>query len=272
MAVITLTSAKGSPGVTTTAVALALVWPRPVLLLEADVTGGSSILAGYFQGNQRHDRGLIDLAAAHRSGNLQDGLHTASIPFPNSSARFIPGLASPAQAGTMERLWEPIAAVLRGLESTGTDVIIDAGRLGAIGGPNPLIREADVTLLVTRTNLPAIAATRARAGVLRKELADRGTGEDAMWLLLVGEGQPFSKREVKAAVDLPEAATMAWDPVNAEVISLGKTPTNPKKWEGSSFVRSARAASSELDGIVRGRRDRLAPSALLSQLRGGDRA
>lgn len=269
MTVISLTSAKGAPGVTTSAVALALVWPRPVLLVEADVAGGSSILAGYFQGNQRHDRGLIDLAAAHRQGRLSEGLHEASLAFPNSNARFIPGLATPTQAGTMERLWEPIAAVLRGLESTGTDVIVDAGRLGAAGAPTPLIREADVTLLVTRTNLPAVAATRARAAVLRQELEARGTGEDALWMLLVGEGQPFSKREVKSAVNLPEAATIAWDPVNAEVVSLGKTPANPKKWEASTFVRSARAAASEIDSIVRGRRERLSPGALLSQLRGG---
>ena len=42
MAVIALTSASGSPGVTTTALGLALLWPRPVLLVEADPTGGSA--------------------------------------------------------------------------------------------------------------------------------------------------------------------------------------------------------------------------------------
>ena len=46
MAVVALTSASGSPGVTTTAVGLALTWPRPVLLIEADPTGGSGVLAG----------------------------------------------------------------------------------------------------------------------------------------------------------------------------------------------------------------------------------
>ena len=49
MALIVLTSAAGSPGVTTTAVGLALTWPRPVLLVEADPTGGSAVLAGYFR-------------------------------------------------------------------------------------------------------------------------------------------------------------------------------------------------------------------------------
>ena len=40
MAVIVLVSASGSPGVTTAAVGLALSWPRPVLLVEADPTAG----------------------------------------------------------------------------------------------------------------------------------------------------------------------------------------------------------------------------------------
>ena len=38
MAVIALGSAAGSPGVTTSALGLALTWPRPVLLIEADPT------------------------------------------------------------------------------------------------------------------------------------------------------------------------------------------------------------------------------------------
>ena len=34
MAVVALASASGSPGVTTTALGLALLWPRPVLLVH----------------------------------------------------------------------------------------------------------------------------------------------------------------------------------------------------------------------------------------------
>ena len=55
MAVVALASASGSPGVTTTALGLALLWPRPVLLVEADPTGGSGLLAGYFRGTREYD-------------------------------------------------------------------------------------------------------------------------------------------------------------------------------------------------------------------------
>lgn len=269
MAVIALTSTKGSPGVTTTALALALIWPRPCLLLEADVAGSSSILAGYFNGTRGHGKGLVDLAVAHRRGALADGLHQASIPLEGSKARFVPGLTSPAQSGTMQPLWEPIAAVLRGLESTGTDVIVDAGRLGSIGGPLPLIREADVALLVTRSTLPDVAAARARATGLRDELASRGTGDDALWLLLIGEGRPFSGREAHAAIGLPMAASMAWDPRDAAVLSVGQElprrglGTPERRWQTSSLVRSSRSCAAALDGIIHRRRERLAPGALI---------
>ena len=72
MAVIALTSASGSPGVTTTALGLALLWPRPVLLVEADPTGGSGLLAGYFRGTREYDGGLIELALT--SSSIHDAL------------------------------------------------------------------------------------------------------------------------------------------------------------------------------------------------------
>jgi hypothetical protein len=263
MAVIALTSAKGAPGVTTSTLALALVWPRPCLLLEADVAGSSSILAGYLRGFVPHRKGLVDLALAHRRGSLVDGLHTASIPLLGSQARLVAGLTGPPQAATLQPVWEPIAAVLHGMERTGTDVLIDAGRVGAVNGPTPLLREADLTLLTTRSTLPAIAATRARAALMREDLASKGTGEDALSVLLVGEGQPYSASEIRDAVGGPVAATMAWDPVNAEVFSLGADPG--RRFESSRLVRSARAAASAIGQLITQRRERLAPVALVTE-------
>ena len=53
---IAMTSAKGAPGVTTAALALALSWPRRTVLAELDPAGGD-VLAGYGRGPlvTRHD-------------------------------------------------------------------------------------------------------------------------------------------------------------------------------------------------------------------------
>ena len=52
MALIVLTSANGSPGVTASALGLALSWPRPVVLVDADPTGARAVPAGYLRGGQ----------------------------------------------------------------------------------------------------------------------------------------------------------------------------------------------------------------------------
>ena len=74
MAVIVLVSAAGSPGVTTSALALALGWPRPVVVVEADPTGGSAVLAGYFRGATAPAGGLLDLVWAERESRLAEAL------------------------------------------------------------------------------------------------------------------------------------------------------------------------------------------------------
>jgi hypothetical protein len=264
VAVIALTSAKGAPGVTTTSLALAMAWPRPTLLVEADMAGSSSILAGYLRGLIPHHRGLIDLAVAHRNQAFgQQALFSASIELAGTQARLIPGITTPTQAKTLQPVWEPLTALLRGLERTGTDVIVDAGRAGAQYGPNPLLREADLTLLLTRTNLPAINATRARAATLTEDLIHNGTGADALALLLVGEGHPFSTRDVRQVTPVHIAGSVAWDPVAAEAFSLGTKPG--RKLDSSPLIRSVRTAISAIHTLIIARRERLQPGALVRE-------
>src|SRR3546814_15866789 len=84
MTVIALGSASCSPGVTTTALGTALLWPRPVLLIEADATGGSGILAGYFRGIKSYDQGLVELALA--ADDVADLLPRIAPPTGSSTA------------------------------------------------------------------------------------------------------------------------------------------------------------------------------------------
>ena len=51
MAVTVLLSPGGSPGVTTTALALAMTWPRPVVLAECDPRRHGSVLPGLWHGH-----------------------------------------------------------------------------------------------------------------------------------------------------------------------------------------------------------------------------
>ena len=138
MALIGLTSARGAPGVTTTALGMALHWHRPVLLVEADVSGGSAVLAGFLRGTVAHDRGLRDIAVALSLGDpMDEALNRSLIDLPGGRVRLLPGLANAAQAPAVTGLWQPLAQHLRDLDAAGLDVIVDLGRWSARNGPDP---------------------------------------------------------------------------------------------------------------------------------------
>ncbi len=274
MAVLALTSAKGAPGVSTAALAMTLLWPRAALLAECDPAGGSSVLAGYLRGTVDHSRGLLPLALAQRHGALEQALwpqtvlltgdpRAASVAASGGDRWLLPGLSDAAQAPSAAALWGPLGALLASLERAGTDVIVDAGRLGTAHAPTALLRQADLVLLVMGTSLPAVAAARARLNLLREDLSVTGTaGRSAghlssLGLLLVGEGRPYSAKEISAACGVPVVAALAWDPASAEVLAAGATPG--RRFDSSPLVRSTRAAISASSEIIRRRRDRLAP-------------
>src|SRR6185312_13594229 len=111
MAMFALISPGGAPGVTTTALAIALTWPRSVILAECDPAGGD-ILAGLFAGHLPAPRGLLGVAfeagrgaeamSAEAAGQLAalDG---------SGSRMFLAGLSDPRQAPGLVRAWPAIA-------------------------------------------------------------------------------------------------------------------------------------------------------------------
>ena len=248
MAIITLVSASGSPGVTTTALGLALAWPRPVLLVEADPTGGSALLAGYWRGQLDHV-GLLDLVLAERHGVLADAVPRMQLPIDGTDVSVLVGTKSHEQAGSLARLWDPLLGVLQNLP--GQDVIVDAGRLGLGGAPHSLVTYSDTTLLVTHSSLRARVAARSWAATLA---ADVVPGHVAK-VVLVGEGRKYRSGEVGRTLGLPVAGSIVSDPRRAEVFSDGAAYPVPwfggeraasRAFEQSGYVRSLRTLAAAL--------------------------
>ena len=286
MATIVLASASGSPGVTTSALGLAFSWPRPVLLVEADPTGGSGIYAGYFQGKVEPTAGLIDLALAHRQGTLAESLPQVVRTWPPSTVSLLAGVRSHDQAASLIGLWEPLVPVLRELRDNGQDVIVDAGRLGLAGWPAPLVMSADLTLMVTRNSLPALAGARSWASGLRTGFETAG-GLHRFGVLLVDESgrwpmtpvratgrsrgrgvlgvprvRPYTDRQVAKTLQTGVIASLPWAPEEADCYSHGAKP--PRKWQTSPLVRAYQAAGE----AIRSRLDANA-AGLHSNLEGG---
>lgn len=217
MAIIVLVSASGSPGVTTSAIGLTTRWDRPCLLLEADPTGASAMLAS-LMGNYAADRipGIFDLAVRYRQTGTLPKLLDVSVQPAGTTFHLLSGLRSPTQATTISDVWPPLIAELRELDKGGIDVIVDAGRLGLVGTPTALLQVADLVLLVTRTTLPVLAAVKSWTPPLLKTV---GVGRGQVGLLIIGPGQPHTTGEIKKTVQLPVIAQLPFDPVAAEVFS-----------------------------------------------------
>jgi cellulose biosynthesis protein BcsQ len=218
-ALVTLCSAKGSPGVTTTALSLAYAWPRPVLIVEADVTAGSTILAGHLNGRTPHERGLLGLGLAHRRhGRLvAEDVWTQTIGL--AEGRFLlPGLGDPVQAAQMTAAWAALGEVLRELPDV--DVVVDFGRLGSAFDAAPLLTASDSIIVLARCTLVDAYALTRRLPVLTSL-----HGPEAVSLMTIGPKDPYAPAELARKLAVPLLAEMPWDPGTAAFLSHGRQPS-----------------------------------------------
>ncbi|HEY2520461.1 MAG TPA: hypothetical protein VGJ19_10145 [Streptosporangiaceae bacterium] len=172
MALIAVAADKGAPGVTTTALALAAVWPRPVLLAECDPAGGDLVyrLPAADGGRLDPRRGLLSLAVAARRG-LQPQQTWEHVQKLNGGLDVLTGVTNADQGAGLNLLWGPVGRVLAA--SAQADVIADCGRLGVDGPLYDLLAEAALIVLVTRASLGEVVRLRDRAAALGAALHKR---------------------------------------------------------------------------------------------------
>jgi hypothetical protein len=214
MTLIAMVSAKGSPGVSTTALAFTLTWPVPTLLAECDPAGGD-LLAGYLA---KYDlpagRGVLPLAGAALRGTADAELagHLIDLDSPRQQRMALPGITDPAQSASLNIAWTRLAEFFAALPHT---VIADCGRLAAPNTPWPLLARADLVLLVVRPqSLRTVSPAVPAISWLRRELP--AELENRLGLVLVGDG--VSPREITRHLVVPVAATIGWDAKTAAAL------------------------------------------------------
>lgn len=237
---IVLASAAGSPGVTTTAIGFARCWPGDTLLVDADRQPTQAVLAGYLNGAPAGGRGLTGLARAHRERrSLAEELPMHCLPLgtdPDHKRQFLPGFSHPGSPALFAPIWPEFVTALERVQSGGTTTVVDAGRLGD-GLPAPLLAAADVVLVVTRTTLRALAGVRLHLPHVQQRLDSLAAGT-RLGLLLVGEGQPYSSKEIAKQFGVPVWASIAHSR-SAAVWSDGAP--EPRGFQHGALTRSVRA-------------------------------
>jgi hypothetical protein len=256
MSVLALVSAKGSPGVTTATLALAMAWPRWVLAAECDPAGGDFV-AGYLQAQAPPSDGLLGLAMALRRNRLDDlDRHTVALD-DGGDRLLLLGLRDPAQAASVAPLWPGLAEAFADLERADPprDVLADAGRLDPALCTADLLGRADLVLLVLRPTLAAVAAAQPRVAALRRRLTDTPVGDDGLGLMLVGDA-PYTAGEVAKALGAPVLASLPVDADAARVLA-GEAAAD-RRFARSALLRAARTAAEQLHARVAEHRHTLA--------------
>ncbi|CUU60931.1 hypothetical protein Ga0074812_15031 [Parafrankia irregularis] len=231
---------KGSPGVTTAALALAAVWPAGAadagpLLVEADPSGGD--VAGWY--GLLGYPGLLAWAAAARGGAaavdahvwaLAGGVGLVAAPVEAGSARG--AVAVLAQTGSV-----PWAA-------SGRLVVADCGRLDPGSVALPIAGAAGVLVVLARP----VPAELARVAGRVEELT--GAGRRDCVLVLAGEPE-WSAGRVEEAVGLPVVGVIPHHPRAAAGVAGGRFGRGARR---SQLLRAAADIAADLDRRLAGRR------------------
>lgn len=252
MSLIVVAGGKSAAGVTTTATALAAVWPRPAVLADCDPAGGDLALRLRQADGQwlARDLGVVGLAADARLGTATLDV-AAQVQTGLGGLPVLVGVESGAQALKIGGLWPAIATALASVPDV--DVIADCGRLFPGLPSEHLVARANRVVLVTRATSEAVAHLRHAFEHVRD--LPRADGSRVVEPLVVVIGAPETlRRDVQqvgvavAAGRHPELDVVGLDLDLVAAAGLSGVPT--RGLDRSALVTASRRIAAELYASV----------------------
>jgi Flp pilus assembly CpaE family ATPase len=243
-----LVAAKGSPGVTTAAAALAAVATTSgrSILAELDPAGGSIAV----HTGQPAVVGLVDAATLLRRTTSAAAVDDNATMTPHGVATLLAPNSGPVTESVIASINERWVPALR---SAALDVIVDAGRWEPSQTTARRVIGADLVVVVVRPTVASVEATRHIVDRVR-EVAKRPAAA-----LVVG-GKPYRPEDVAHHLDLPLGGAIAWDPRGATNLWANGVS---RTWMRTMLARSAAAVWANLFEIAmpRGAEGAAAPGA-----------
>jgi hypothetical protein len=242
---ISLLSAKGSPGVTTLSLGLAARWPRPgAVVVEVDPAGGDlAARFGHPPAVPGQEPGLSAMAAT-RSGSRSRPDPAAWVQATAPGVDVVatePGTT--VTAASLQELSERGPALLEELARGRPAVLLDAGRWDTGSLANPLIAAANMTIMVLRPSLDQFRQVEARLPALRTQARH-------LRLVVVGD-HPWAPADIAAGLGVKLAGAVPVDRQGAGLLSGELAPH--RGWRSKSWTRLPllRACSSIATDMVR---------------------
>ncbi|MFE9748254.1 chromosome partitioning protein [Saccharothrix saharensis] len=204
---LALCSLKGSPGVTTLAVALAARWPieEQPILVEADPAGGD-LMARFCL---HESPGLVSMAAAARRSTDQ-ALLAEHVQVLRGGLQVVVGPVGAEQTRAALSAVDDSSPLLRFAGLPGRTVIADCGRADPDSPALPIIRGADAMLLLARPLDEELAHV-----ALKLSTAQRWSSRPGF--VLIGDGH--RTHEVSRALGIPVMAHVPQDDKGAAVLN-----------------------------------------------------
>jgi hypothetical protein len=233
MALYALASAKGSPGTTVAAMALATVWPTDPVLADVDPAGGDLTWRCRTPDGDplETSRGLLSLGASVRRGAHEAALeeHLQEM---SGGVQVLAGVDSGAQVAGLGAAWGQLSTVFK---SYSADVLADCGRVVPGSASLPVLQKADAVLFVVRPTVEGVAHLRDRLKSLRDQI-DLGGLEGAP----VGVAAVTSYRDTRSAPDLQQLLDS--EGIAARVLGvLADDPKTADALRGVGYARSSRS-------------------------------
>ena len=219
-----LVSAKGSPGVTTAALALAAVAGDRALLVELDPSGGSLECWTGATG----EPGLIRVANGMRRAVNPEMLRAHAVSAPPGVRSVLAPTAGALAEATIAITGDRLVPALAEQEAT---VVVDAGRWSRSQSTARRITGCDAIGVVCAPTVDGVEAARWLIEPLR------ATAAGPVMLVLVGD-RPYSPSEVAAVVGVPVVGVLAWD---ARGLNALLTAGACRGWSRSALARSVRS-------------------------------
>ena len=246
--IVSVCSDKGSPGVSTLATVLGMVWPGLRAVVEAD-TAGSDLsfrlhpAADTPDSHLAPDPSVAGLATAARLGLSAAG----PVPFAQDTSLgvpVVPGVLSAERFRALRSLWPGLGQALAGWPGT---VLADLGRLSAGGAAVPVAQASTAVLLLTRADLEGLFHVRDKvvelSGILGPGEGDRvRVGVVVTAPVKVRRAAIEQVEQVLASIGSPTPVLgcLAQDPAAAQALWAGVVT---RRLAGSDLVRSARSVA-----------------------------
>ena len=245
MSTLILASAKGSPGVTTTTLALSFWWRRPLILIEADQAGGDiAVRLGMSE-----EPGLVGLAAALRRSPVGHqhnadliAQYTQRTPL---GKQVVLAPAGSAQAASALSLLSETAAVSPPHE---TDLLVDIGRSANSTGSNDevgsghgwdwIVTSSDVAIWICRPVLADLAHLAAR-------LHHQRDSNRFQVIVLVGAGS-YPPGEIATTLGTPVIGHLPTDPHGAAALCAG----GGRGWTRSPLSRASKTLVETISAVL----------------------